>query len=86
VTPRRGTYFVRRGAGDAVAAFSGVCTHQGCIVEATASGFSCPCHGSKYDRDGRNVAGPAPRPLARFDAVLTKDKDAVVLRLEEKKT
>jgi Rieske Fe-S protein len=41
------------------------CTHLGCRVKPLAGGFECPCHRSRYDREGRPVAGPAARPLAR---------------------
>ena len=46
-------------------AFSAVCTHQGCIVDAIANGtIDCPCHGSKFSiKDGSVVNGPAPSPL-----------------------
>jgi Rieske Fe-S protein len=46
-------------------AFSAVCTHQGCIVDAVANGtIDCPCHGSQYSiTTGDVVSGPAPRPL-----------------------
>ncbi len=27
--------------------------------------FLCPCHGGVYGADGRVLAGPPPRPLAR---------------------
>jgi len=29
--------------------------------------FLCPCHGGVYDRDGRVVSGPPPRPLERLN-------------------
>jgi cytochrome b6-f complex iron-sulfur subunit len=49
-------------------AISNICTHQGCEISWVASDnlYECPCHGSKYDLSGKNVAGPAPRPLAHF--------------------
>src|SRR3989337_1328478 len=34
--------------GSQVYAVSTVCTHLGCLVKATESGFDCPCHGSKF--------------------------------------
>lgn len=41
------------------------CTHQGCTVEwkSERQGFECPCHGSKFDRNGIRTDGPAERPL-----------------------
>ena len=45
-------------------AVSAVCTHLGCVIRDTESGFACPCHGSRYDQDGRVVGGPAPRGLS----------------------
>ena len=46
--------------------FSNRCTHVGCPAQATAVGFSCPCHGSQFDERGARIAGPAVRPLDRF--------------------
>lgn len=50
-----------------------VCTHLGCIpkwVEVNDR-FECPCHGSKYQRDGHYISGPAPRSLDRFKTTIT---------------
>lgn len=44
-------------------AVSTVCTHLGCIVKATEKGFDCPCHGSKFNKDGSVLKGPAPKAL-----------------------
>lgn len=47
-----------------VAAFSAICTHEGCTVKPAGTEFHCPCHGSKYDAfTGAVITGPAPRPL-----------------------
>jgi len=48
---------------EGVFAISTVCTHLGCIVEPTAGGFECPCHGSIFAADGSVTRGPAPQPL-----------------------
>jgi Rieske Fe-S protein len=47
-------------------AFTAVCTHQGCIVDAVGNGtIDCPCHGSKFNvNNGAVVNGPAASPLA----------------------
>jgi Rieske Fe-S protein len=47
-------------------AFTAICTHQGCIVNAVSGGtINCPCHGSEYSIvNGSVVRGPAPLPLA----------------------
>jgi Rieske Fe-S protein len=55
--------------GDAVAALSLVCTHLGCTVTVTPTELVCPCHGSRFNRKGQVLAGPAPRPLPRLRVV-----------------
>ncbi|PJF44078.1 MAG: hypothetical protein CUN55_05895 [Phototrophicales bacterium] len=53
---------------DGLVALYKVCTHLGCLyawVEANGR-YECPCHGSKYERNGKWIEGPAPRSLDRF--------------------
>jgi Rieske Fe-S protein len=46
-------------------------TAQGQVVHLvplrSLSGFGCPCHGSQFDTEGNRTAGPAPRPLDRYE-------------------
>jgi len=48
---------------EGVYAISMVCTHLGCIVKPSATGFDCPCHGSRFAADGTVLRGPAPKAL-----------------------
>ncbi len=49
-------------------AFLATCTHLGCTVRwrKQEGAFVCPCHGGRYDREGRVTKGPPPKPLARL--------------------
>jgi cytochrome b6-f complex iron-sulfur subunit len=62
--PQHRLAVVRRG--DDFLALDLTCTHLGCTVKATAQGFACPCHGSRFESGGNVVKGPAPRPLKRL--------------------
>lgn len=61
IPPGRQVALVRRG--DEVFALSTVCTHLGCIAKPMRDGFDCPCHGSRFGRDGTVLKGPAPKSL-----------------------
>ncbi len=59
-------------------AISLVCTHLGCTVEPSTEGFSCPCHGSRYDGQGNVVRGPAMQALRRLRAEVNGSGHLVV--------
>ncbi len=42
-----------------------ICTHLGCTPRLGANEFVCPCHGSRFARDGRVLSAPATRALDR---------------------
>ena len=71
-------YIVRTAAG--FYAVSAVCTHLGCITQwkPEANQIACPCHGSKFQPDGKKIEGPAPAPLPHYAIALTADGELFV--------
>jgi cytochrome b6-f complex iron-sulfur subunit len=61
-----------------IRAYSLVCTHLGCTVELDGEGFACPCHGSRFDPEGRVLAGPASQSLHRLRVEIQEDDNLVV--------
>lgn len=59
---------------------SAVCTHLGCIAnwKSEEGIIACPCHGSKFDKEGRLMEGPAPRALPRYSMMMDEQGQLVV--------
>ena len=57
-------------------AMSAVCTHLNCTVQyrSDVREVWCACHNGFYDLNGRNVAGPPPRPLESYDVHIKGDE------------
>ena len=64
--------------GNQIAVISTTCTHLGCIVGVADTGFSCPCHGSRYDQDGNVTGGPAPKALPWYQVKLAPNGELEV--------
>lgn len=61
------------------AAFSAICTHKGCTVAPEGEELKCPCHGSVHEAaTGKNVGGPAPRPLDRMEVTVDEGGQVVL--------
>ncbi len=63
-------------------ALQATCTHLGCLTawKPELGIIACPCHGSKFQRDGSKIEGPAPRPLPWLRMWLSDDGDLMVDR------
>jgi cytochrome b6-f complex iron-sulfur subunit len=62
-----GVFLVARTAEGSFTAVDAVCSHQSCTITGFAdTTYVCPCHGSRYDRNGRVLAGPATASLRQF--------------------
>ena len=61
--PQTGIYVVHSPEG--FYALSATCTHLGCLTgyKPDQGIIACPCHGSKFRKDGTKIEGPAPKPL-----------------------
>jgi cytochrome b6-f complex iron-sulfur subunit len=78
--PQTAIYVVRTGEG--FFALSAICTHLGCLTayKPDLGIIACPCHGSKFNKDGVKIEGPAPRPLPWLRMWLSDDGNLMVDR------
>lgn len=62
-------------------AFSAICTHLDCIVQYKKEygQIYCACHNGRYDLNGKNVSGPPPAPLAKYN-ISIKGDEVVIYR------
>ena len=58
-----------------------VCTHQGCDADVVENGtiVSCSCHGSRFDKNGNVVNGPADRPLPQIATIYNAQTDELTI-------
>jgi Rieske Fe-S protein len=62
-----GVFLVARTSTSTFSAIDAVCTHEGCTITGADGGiYVCPCHGSRYNRSGQVMAGPAQASLRRY--------------------
>jgi menaquinol-cytochrome c reductase iron-sulfur subunit len=76
VSSEKATAWVVKHADNSVTAYGPQCTHLGCAYhwEESKTEFVCPCHNSLFAIDGKVLAGPAPRPLDRYETKIDGKK------------
>ncbi len=69
---------VRTPAGE-LRAFTAICTHLACVVQyrSDLGHIWCACHNGHYDLNGKNIAGPPPRPLEQYPVNVRGDQIVV---------
>jgi menaquinol-cytochrome c reductase iron-sulfur subunit len=70
ITSEKATAWVVKMSDKEIIAFGPQCPHLGCAYhwDQKNKEFLCPCHASTFSIDGKVLAGPAPRPLDRYEA------------------
>jgi cytochrome b6-f complex iron-sulfur subunit len=62
-----GVFLLARMNASAFSAVDAVCSHESCTITGEdGSTYVCPCHGSRYNRSGQVLAGPAKASLRQF--------------------
>jgi Rieske Fe-S protein len=75
-----GVFLLARTAESAFSAIDAICSHESCrVTGADGAVYVCPCHGSRYDRNGRVLAGPATAALRQFPTTLAGGVVTIVL-------
>ncbi len=70
--------------GDELTAWSARCPHLGCRIDRQQDGaFVCPCHGSRFSRDGQLLGGPATTGLTRLQAQWDADQATAIVVVED---
>ena len=75
--------FIKQDAAGNLTAFSAVCSHLGCLVnfDIFKNEFICPCHGGRYNTDGKPIAGPPPAPLTKLPVKVESERVFVGFKL-----
>lgn len=80
VESNAGVFLVARTGTSSFSAIDGVCTHEGCTITGTEGGiYVCPCHGSRYNRSGQVVHGPARASLRQYATTFANDVVTIAL-------
>jgi Rieske Fe-S protein len=67
-----GVFLLARTSANGFSAVDAICSHESCTITGTDGAiYVCPCHGSRYNRNGQVVAGPAKASLRQFPTTFT---------------
>ncbi len=65
--------WIRNEGGGAYRAWSSYCNHEGCEADWDGARFDCPCHGARWNAEGKLTSGPATDDLLEFNTQVDGD-------------
>lgn len=72
---------------DEIRLMASTCSHLGCQINKVENGeLVCPCHGSRYDLQGKPLKGPATQPLHEVKFEMEKKLNQQFCGLKSDKT
>jgi Rieske Fe-S protein len=75
-----GVFLLARTGASSFSAIDAVCSHESCtITGADGTTYVCPCHGSRYNRSGQVLAGPARAALRQFSTTFSEGTVTIAL-------
>ena len=75
-----GVFLIARTSANTFTAIDATCTHEGCTINgADGATYVCPCHGSRYNRNGQVQAGPARASLRQYNTSFANDVVTIAL-------
>lgn len=75
-----GMFLVARVGANAFSAVDAICSHESCtITGADGPTYVCQCHGSRYNRSGQVLAGPARASLRQFPTTFSEGVVTIAL-------
>jgi cytochrome b6-f complex iron-sulfur subunit len=75
-----GMFLLARTSASSFSAVDAICSHESCtITGASGDIYVCPCHGSRYSRSGKVMAGPATASLRQFPTTFTDGTVTIAL-------
>ena len=64
--------------------YSARCTHLGCkINQVEDNEIVCPCHGSRYNTEGKPIKGPSTKKLKILEYELDSEQNEIVINLTQ---
>jgi Rieske Fe-S protein len=80
VISNAGSFLVARTGTQTFTTLSATCSHEACLItDADGEVYVCPCHGSRFDRQGQVLTGPAELPL--YEVPHTFADDVLTIRV-----
>ncbi len=66
--------------GNRLFAPTAICTHRYCTIKVQGDHYKCPCHGSRFSREGKRLSGRARRSLPHLGIKVNEHGHVIVDR------